>query len=200
MAHQLGASSTLCPHTKSAALLTSILNLNPKQQSDGNLVAGLAAGQYGCLLDRSCASGLAESVRNEQEVRTLLHRGKDNMPEMRKRLRMDVEPDRGQRALSVVVSTPPTAGGPANAPLPASFLATGGCAGALMPLTINPAPTLITSGEVQPVQPPCQVNDGGFTAIDKLQYKRNGRRATILKNANEPKKLLNEPVVQTQMN
>ena len=54
---------------------------------------------------------------------------------------MDVEPDRGQRALSVVVSTPPNAGGPVNAPLTASVLATGGCAGAgLMRLTIDPAP------------------------------------------------------------
>ena len=35
-------------------------------------VAGLAAGQYGCLLGSRRASKLAESVRNEQEVRPLL--------------------------------------------------------------------------------------------------------------------------------
>ena len=63
--------STLSLQALPAALLTQILNLPPNLQGDGNLVAGLAAGQYGC-----CASRLAESVRNEQEMRTLLHRGK----------------------------------------------------------------------------------------------------------------------------
>ena len=88
---------------------------------------------------------------------------------------MDVEPDPGQRALSAVVSTPSIAGGPANAPLPASVLAKGGCAGAgLMPLTINPAPPLITSGAVQPVPAPRQADGGGAqaTAAEKLKRKR----------------------------
>jgi len=43
------------------------------------------------------------------------------------------------------------------------------------------------------VQPPRQADGGGATAIDNI--KRKGRRATIFKNANEPKKPLNEPVV-----
>ena len=152
-----------------------MLNLPPNLQSDGNVVAGLAAVQHGSLLSRSRGNGLVESVRNEQEVRTILNRGIDNMPEMRKRLKMDVEPDPGQRALSAVVSTPSIAGGPANAPLPASVLATGGCAGAgLMPLTINPAPPLITSGAVQPVPAPRQADGGGAqaTAAEKLKRKR----------------------------
>ena len=105
----------------SAALLTQMLNLPPNLQSDGNVVAGMAAVQHGCLLSRSRGNGLVESVRNEQEVRTILHRGTDNMPEMRKRLKMDVEPDPGQRALSAVVSTPSISGGPANAPLSFSY-------------------------------------------------------------------------------
>ena len=93
LAHQLGNSGTLSPQALPAALLTQTLHLPPNQQGDGNLVTDLAAEQYGCLLGCSRASRLAESVRDEQEVRTLLHRGKVNMPEMRERLRMDVEPD-----------------------------------------------------------------------------------------------------------
>lgn len=46
------------------------------------------------------------------------------MPEMKKRLRMDVEPDTGRHTLSVVVSTPSVASSPVNAPLPVSLLAT----------------------------------------------------------------------------
>ena len=169
----------MSPSALSAALLTQMLNLPPNLQSDGNVVAGLAAVQHGSLLSRSRGNGLVESVRNEQEVRTILNRGKDNMPEMRKRLKMDVEPDPGQRALSAVVSTPSIAGGPANAPLPASVLATGGCAGAgLMPLTINPAPPLITSGAVQPVPAPRQADGGRAEAAvaGKLRQKNDNNK------------------------
>jgi hypothetical protein len=108
----------------------------------------------------------------------LRHRAEDGPPlsaYMRKRLRVDVQPDAGQRALSVVVSTPSVTGGPANVLLPASLSVTGGCAGAgLMPLTINPAPPLITSGAVQPVPAPRQADGGGAqaTAAEKLKRKR----------------------------
>ena len=60
-----------------------------------------------------------------------------------------------------------------------SVLATGGCAGAgMMPLTINLAPSLITSGAVQPVPAHRQADGGRAEAAvaDKLRQKNDNNK------------------------